>query len=560
MLTQVGTVQAQAGSGLRSPDWAFLKDEVSQHMPDLWPEVRRAIGRRRQYRQEGLAQLIRDNAGVPAGEIVGIPMGVTVGLTNAGALGEAEVSKIWFAGDLASEAVSGSGTENDPWIIENRLFQHAQVRQDNTGWTKFRNCLFENGDNMEFLVQPGFIGNLIFENCEFYDEENNGADAYMIRIDVAAEYRFEKCQFSGGVANQIIGVISSAIPTGSTIKFVFNTCRIDEENASWSSSADFFENVDVPETSINIDLEIRNCEFSAPSGGGKYIVVPERPDVYTRLVLENNKVTGFDSLLRTTESACAEIYNLSIKNNQITDTNETCILITNIKGGEIAYNDFVHSTNGAGHRLVYLSWDSTTPGAVCENVDVHHNKFTKQTGTATAGNECLESAAGINVKFRWNWVTECPEDAFEHLFPQEGCAMEYLVADNVGFQVCDIWKVFDPENYVAIDADNDNSALPAAKTHIHHIYGDCGDWAIILSGVNGAVVHDIYVDNSLSDPARGTVNIQDRDGVVGENIFVAGPLPTADQRGIPSAVIITATGSNVAGQWVDENGFLITQP
>ncbi len=559
MLTKTGSALSQPSSGIRSRDWTFLKSEAAQHMPNLLPQIRQAIGRRRHYRQD-IAQLIRNSAGVPASETVGIPMGVTVGLTNPSALGAAEVGKVFFGGDLAAEAVSGTGTENDPWIIENRLFQHMQVRLDNTGWTKFRNCLFENGNNMELLIQPGFIGNLIFENCEFYDTLNPGADSYVIRIDVATEYRFEKCQFSGANVNQAIGITSVAIPEGSTIKLVFDTCRIDESKAAWTTNADFIENVDAVDHSINIDLEIRQCEFSAPSGGGKYIVVPERPDVYTRLVIENNLVTGFDSLVRTTEDASAEIQNLSIKNNRVTDTNDECIFIGNIKGGEIAYNEFAHNTTGVNRRLVYLTWDSSTVGAVCENVDVHHNKFTKKTGTAVAGNECLESAAGINIKFRWNWVTECPEDAYEHLYPQDGCTIEYCVADNCGVQVCDIWKSFDPINYMAIDADNDNSTLPAANTHIHHIYGDCLDWPVVLSGANGVVVQDIYADSSLSNPGRGSVNVQDRDGVIAENVFIAGPLPLAAQRAIPSAVIITATGVNVEAQWVDETGFLLTLP
>lgn len=559
MLILIGkTLSPQAGI-FHSPDWSWALDKINQHMPIILPQIKEALRRRFNYRQD-IAQLIRDSAGIPAGEVVGIPGGTTVGLTDAGALGAAEVSKFFFAGDLETESVSGTGIESDPWIIENRLFQHMQFRQDNMGWTKFRNCLFENGNNMEVLVQPGFIGNLIFENCEFYDELSAGADAYVIRIDVASEYRFEKCQFSGAAVNQVIGIISSAIPESSTIKLVFDTCRIDESKAVWSSAADFIENVDVADHSINIDLEIRHCEFSAPSGGGKYIVVPERSDIYTRLVLENNVVTGFDSLVRTTEAASAEIQSLSIKNNRVTDTNDECIFIGNIKNGEIAYNEFAHNTTGVNRRLVYLTWDSTTVGAVCENVDVHHNKFTKKTGTNTAGNECLESAAGINIKFRWNWVTECPEDAFEHLFPQDGCTMEYLVADNCGGQICDLYKTFDPANYVVIESDNDNSTIPAANTHIHHIYGNCEDWPVILSGANGVVVHDIYADSSLSDPGRGSVNIQDRDGVVAENIFVAGPLPTAEQRAIPSAVIITATGVDVEAQWVDENGFLLTQP
>ena len=559
MLILIGKTLSPRAGIFHSVEWDWFKGAINQRMPSMLPKISRALWRRFQYRQD-LAQLIRDRAGVPADKTVGIPMGATVGLSDAGALGSAEVSKVFFGGDLESEAVSGSGVENDPWIIENRLFQHAQVRLDNTGWTMFRNCLFENGNNMEFLVQPGFIGNLAFENCEFYDDLSAGADAYVIRIDVATEYRFKNCLFSGANVNQIIGIVSSAMPDDSILKMTFDSCRIDETRTTWSTNADFFENIATVDQVVNIDLEIRNCEFNAPTGG-KYVVIPKRGDVYTRLVLENNKVTGFASFLRNENATNgAEIQNLSVKNNSVIDTRDECIYITNVKSGEIAYNEFAHNTVGADRRLVYLPWDSSTVGVVCENVDVHHNKFTKQTGTNTAGNECLESAAGINIQFRWNWVTECPEDAYEHLFPQDGCTMGYLVADNCGGQICDLYKTFDPINYVAIEADNDNSTLPAANTHIHHIYGDCDDWPVIISGANGAIIHDIYADSSLSDPARGSVNIQDRDGVVGENIFVAGPLPKAVERAIPSAVIITATGVNVAGQWIDESGFLITQP
>ncbi len=560
MLLLIGKTLSPQTGAFHSVDWTWLKDKTSQHMPAITPAVSKALRRRFNYKQD-LAQLIRDSAGVPSAEIAGIPMGVTVGLTNAGALSAREETKIFYAGGLAAEASSGTGTENNPWIIENRHFGHGQVRLDNTGWTKFRNCLFESGNNMEFFVQHNFVGDLIFENCEFSDVLNTGADAYVIRIDAAREYRFLKCLFGGGVANQIIGTISNVMPDGSALKFFFDQCRIDESKAVWPNQADFFENVTVPDKTINIDLEIRNCDFSAPSGGGKYIVVPIRDDIYTRLVLENNRVNGFGGLLRNTaDNGSAEIQNLSVRYNSVTDTKNECIRIGRVKGGEIAYNDFIHDSVGANNRLIYLTWDSTTVGAVCEDVDVHHNKFTKKTGTATASNECLESAAGINIKFRWNWVTECPEDAFEHLFPQSGCTMEYLVADNCGVQVCDIWKTFDPVGYVAIDSNNDNSTLPAAGTHIHHIYGDCGDWPVILSGANGVIVHDVYVDNSLSDPARATVNIQDRDGVVGENIFVAGPLPKDEERALPSTVILTATGTNLGAQWINEDGFLFDLP
>lgn len=558
MLLLTGKALASPAGILRSTDWFWLKQQLNQHMPDLLPQVKRALRRRSSYRQD-VAQAIRDNAGIPDGTVVGIPEGETVGLTNAGALSAREETKVWFLGDLESEAVSGAGTENDPWIIENRSFGHGQVRQDNTGWTKFRNCLFESGANMEFYVQANFIGNLIFENCEFSDVLNNEADAYMIRIDAPQEYRFKNCLFGGGVVNQIIGTISNTMADESVLKLSFENCRIDETKAPWTNTADFFENIAVADKTIYIDLEIRHCEFSAPSGGGKYIVIPIRDDVFTRLVLENNQVNGFGSLLRNMlDDASAEVQNLSVKYNSVIDTKNECIRVGRIKGGEIAYNEFAHNTSGVNNRLVYLTWDSTTVGAVCEDVDVHHNKFTKKTGTATASNECLESAAGINIKFRWNWVTECPEDAFEHLTPQSGCTMEYLVADNAGVQVCDIWKTFDPVNYTTIDADNDNSTLPAAGTHIHHIYGDCGDWPIILSGANGVIVHDIYVDNSLSDPARGSVNIQLRDNVACENVFVVGPLPKAAQRAIPSAVINTSPGVNVGAQWIDESGYLIT--
>ena len=41
---------------------------------------------------------------------------------------------------------------------------------------------------------------------------------------------------------------------------------------------------------------------------------------------------------------------------------------------------------------------------------------------------------------------------------------------------------------MVINADNDNSTLPAAGKHIHDIYSDFGDWPVILSGANGRSV------------------------------------------------------------------------
>ncbi len=560
MLILIGKTLSSQSGAFSSPDWSWLKKQINQHIPTLLPKVKKALRRRFNYKQD-IAQLIRDGAGVPFAEIVGIPVGIIAGLNDLNALGPAEIGKNFYGGYFAAESSSGSGTENDPWVIENRLFQTCQIRNDNAGWTKFRNCLFENGHNIEILIRDTFIGNIIFESCEFYDAIGSGANAYVIRVDAPNEYRFEKCLFSGATVNQTFGIASSLMLDGSNIKFSFKYCRADESRRVWSNNADFFENIAIPDHSINIDLEIKNCEFDSPSGGGKNIVGTIRPDVYTRLVLENNSVNGFASLLKSySDTVMTPIQNLSLKNNRVVDTKQECIRCGNIKNGEIAYNDFIHETRGANFRLVFLPWDATTVGSACENVDVHHNKFTKKTGPASVNSECLESAAGINIKFRWNWVTECPEDAFEHLTPHEGCTIEYCVADNCGVQVCDIWKTFDPINNVTVNSNNDNSTIPAAGTHIHHIYGDCGDWPVIISGANGVVVHDIYVNNALADPVRGTIHVQDRDGVVSENIFVAGPLPTADERSYSQAVVFTSTGTNVAGQWVDENGSLITLP
>ena len=144
----------------------------------------------------------------------------------------------------------------------------------------------------------------------------------------------------------------------------------------------------------------------------------------------------------------------------------------------ISYCEF---NDNAAAKYQVLANDSANNGNT-DGFEVHHCKFTKTTGTGVAGEECCESINTANAVFHDNWVTTCPEDAFEHVTPRTGCQVYDCVGDNVGAvqagQVVDFFNTH---------ADDDQDFI------VRNIYGSCSDKGVIITNCAGVTVSNVHI-------------------------------------------------------------------
>jgi hypothetical protein len=219
----------------------------------------------------------------------------------------------------------------------------------------------------------------------------------------------------------------------------------------------------------------------------------------SKIQWERSKVRGVSQGYNGASTATLKAGS-SFKFLDIGSVSSVCLQAEGDNAGEDTYNyEVANCTFGdATNRQVVFAVDDN--GEMPAGWNVHHCKFTNPTGDQTAGNECLESFSGKNIRFAHNWVTECPEDAFEHANARENVTIEHSVADNCTGNAADLFNATGGEN---IDA------------HIHHIYGDTSTAAVVTAGVSNFHIHDIVVE---------TTDDLIRLGGGPDNALVTGPL------------------------------------
>jgi len=491
-----------------------------------------------------LAQTIRDLAGVPMSETAGLENGESAGLTNSGALAARVAHQNWTVGQLELNASSGNGTREDPWIIKDSEFGFLDLQGDNPGWTQFENCLFKDSSNFEFQARQNFLGNLIFKNCEFTSTATN---FWMMRFASAKGnvYRFENCHFKGKDATAIIGLWTDQMTDGEELTVEMRNCVVDETDVNYDTDSSvintFFDSDE--NVSIGINIDIRHCEFTGNTGGENVIAI-KGVDTFPSIIFNNNHVEGFDSVIRNLESSYAPlISNFECVNTYAEDCRKNIIFLANCKKGLLSNSEFRHTTTGQGYRtVVFRGYQSSELvadllGTGPENIDVVHCIVDKQVGSFQAGDENLESFNGKNIRFRWCWSPNSPEDPFEHARVIKNCTIEYCVGDNTEGQIADFWMHFNESKWKNED---ETDTLEQADIYCHHIYGDCKDYPVQITSINGGAVHSIYADNSAA-PATSKVGLPIASVLLRErisqsitfklrNIYVSGPLPLAADR------------------------------
>ena len=465
------------------------------------------------------AQAIRDGAGIPPGEVVGVRPGAEPGVRADRVLKPTGPIVLRSREDALALADGGTGTAEDPFRFERRLIEPSSDPPPDHGFD-WRD---PNGDyyvRVEDVVIRGFA-------------------VAQVRVNVATSLTLAHATLTGGRAGgaglyvgegtvvarevELSGLAGDGVRTigtqPCTVQLV--DCRWNERYGKWGSGA---VGVRSRNTGGDAAIEIEQGELVAPSlrfairDWDDGVLVVRNCDIRTE--------AGYEAKNRA-------FTRLTFLNNRFTVERAPFYADSLLSDWEIAYNDFDDS--GDGYRLCRL--DNARDGIV------HHNRFTKTQGELPA-NECLEGFDCADVVFEYNWVTECTEDAYEHVRPRGGCVVRHCVADQVRGQVVDYFGNH-PEN----------------GGEIHHVYGDCRDIGVIVTDVDNLFVHDIFTDNTASLGNEQNIRLEQRHTVPGEHpagcTFLP-PLPRVEDsyQGVVFGTWGTVGPGNHAEWW--ENGGLRT--
>jgi len=169
-----------------------------------------------------------------------------------------------------------------------------------------------------------------------------------------------------------------------------------------------------------------------------------------------------------------------------------------------------------------------------KNILISHCLFERPDTPSNPGEEMCELFGAENCCMEHNWTINT-EDAYEYHTCRDGNVVRYCGGENVQGQMVDMYVSVDTPGY-----------------HVHHIYGECLDAAVLVTNTKNALIHDIYTDNALAlspggsyGSGTGAVVIEYR-GSIPDNIKVLGPIPQIPQsaQGVQLATI-GEVGSNI---------------
>lgn len=504
---------------------------VENNIPVVVNELNRKV-----YRLDN-AQSIRDNAGVPDSEIAGIQGGVSPGFTGTLALtGQTTINN---EANVQSISSSGDGSEVSPYIIDLREFNsgnHGIRFQDSSAsyYVTVRNCYFLNhAQRCLWIDQP----NIKIENCKF---SNSTANAELVEWR-SGDLHLNAIEFSGCNNFQAVSMSLSSQQT-----LTAKNILINENDTSWPSNSIVFNCDD-----NNALLNISHAEANIPASSGRFFV--SLVDCAAGSYISNCKSPrGWSSFISDDADTSNTKENITINYLDISDTREEIIFIRNIDGLNLSESNLSHETTGAGSRVVFFQGLSSDSSVRPLNINAYNLKLTKKTGTQIATNEVLESWYGENVIFRDNWITECTEDGYEHVYSLGNCQILNSVADNCAGQVADFFGTAEITGST-ISIITDTSAKPLNNDVCSGLWGDCADYALVLSGMNGVIFQDIYVDNTAG--TRPLIQIEDRaligggDLVTVRNVQGSGAFSLPDNRA--NDVVRIVGGANINVEFSD---------
>lgn len=449
------------------------------------------------------AQIIRDNAGVPANETVGIRNGKNPGCE--GILSDSERILILSESDAQSLSTFGTGTKTNPYVIDNLKLDNSESSTERAGI---------------YINDPNCLYYLKIDNCYISGYQNE-----QIYVNFGTKVKISNCTFTSGE----FGIVCK----GGNL-FIYETLISGFQKGGIKSSASEKEEIFIRDTQFDNSVGSWGSNSRAISMEGtgclslKYVEinnVNETDFLYiyktTKIIFTNCYINNCSSALLLNSSSKGFLDSTStIKYLDIRNTSDDSIHLQTGSGIEISYCNLRDSA--PLKRLIIFNRYSTK---IPKNIRVHHCKFTDKSNSGRPGDECLEAWYGKNIEFDHNWITECSEDGFELAYPNTGCSIHDNVGDNVRKQIVDIYKTVG-------NIEHPSSLGGNVNTYIHHIYGNSiRDVAVRVTDANGVIVHDIYGESG----GGPTVCLEQRHGEIGTtpaNCRILGPITNQSINGL----------------------------
>ena len=449
------------------------------------------------------AQYIRNYAGVPANETVGIMRNKEPGFK--GHLEEAYRIEILSYEDAKLVSSSGSGTTEDPFMIEGKRFNNSENSYDPAGiyindqegnyFIHINNCEIYGYQGEQIYINFG--AKILISNSKIY---SNG---YGI-VQKGGDLEILETHFSGLEKG---GILASSNQIN---KLIVMNSLFNSESNDWGISS---KGICTDGTGL---INVSFCSIEK-ADSMEFIFIHKS----SKLIFRNCYIANISKALFRSDKAEGFISKDSvIKYLEISNTSHNSIYLCGESNLEISYCSIKNSAPDKRLILIIESNDDLP-----KDIVIHHCKFTDSIGSGKPGNECLEVFYGKNIEFHHNWVTECTEDAYELVSPQIGCSIHDNVGDNVKKQIVDIYQAFG-WGYVG--------------TYIHHIYGNSfKDCAVRITDADGLLIHDIYA----SCGALFSVILEQRYGNIGitpANCIILDPImnyfPNGSKLGLEGSI------------------------
>lgn len=478
-----------------------------------------------ELRPKPAEERIRSMAGIPDEQRVGIRDDKTVGVSDGSSLRRQSGIEIDEESDISSLADGGSGTEDDPYLIESRHLDSSGDSDVGFRWddpeADYYICL-ENCEitGYTYQVYMNAGSTLAIRRSKVYDSE--GASGWL----ESGRILCDRVHFAG--SNRSIRLQGGE-------KCQFRDCLFDEAEVSWTNEITFFGK----DTQVTLDIQF--CEIDTPSASqGIRITAEPRTEHYIGNT-EVRNVGGPGIFARDLE-------NLRIEYTRSRDTESNCVRFAGVGNFEIDHCEF--SNPAVGNRVaLFGSFDNP-----CYDFEVrrtygeHGNSYGS---TAGGPNEIFHFPGGRDGEVHHCHAAYTADDAFELSGSQGGMSFHHLVADSINRQCVDIFR-----------GNENGSRHPGVPVNcnVHHVYGYSENDAIVrITDADSVSAWHIFGE------AGGTAGVvlEQRDSSIEghspRDCRVIGPLPSSGMTARGPFEMAGEVGPNNSVVWFDRDTGVIEQ-
>lgn len=305
--------------------------------------------------------------------------------------------------DASGAASSGSGTEDDPYIIDASGLDNSEASASRAGfyWSdstasyhiRFVDFSVRNYDDCQIYVDIGPDASLHVKNGTLWTGTGagNGFGIWQQGGAVTVEgVELAGCDSHG---------INSALSPSTAGSLAVQDCEWTETQQTWGASTRAIrvlrtETVDIRSvTAHNIGTDVFlgiNFGEDMAFSGHNWLLQSCGFAVYTNAA-NDPTISQFD-----------------LSNFSVTTPGQPGISLFSAENVTLAYGEVIDPPNGS--RCVQMQ---QTGGVPCRHVEVHHCYFEHNNGDGSSGSEALMVIDGEDVHYHDCWAGNVEEDAFE---------------------------------------------------------------------------------------------------------------------------------------------------